>query len=163
MIIRSTASLPPATVQVPTIGLDEAEKHLIQHKRLFDGFVAQLHTANSQHPNARAEILTLSIETSRLRVTWTTDASKLSSDEPYMFSTGLLGQLTCNDVAAGIERGALPYIASIHRQVISINALVRTAFNPWNRMTAMMKAMDEDAGALYLIVSQAAARDRVGR
>ena len=158
MIISRTKSGLPFTIAAPTIGSSEAEKLLACHRRLFDAFGASI---KSPGPAETGPVrLSLCIETERVRMTSTRDPSRLSADEAYRFTIDLASHLTRADILAGIEQGALCYVASIHSRVLAMNNLSRGDLHPLISVVVLMTAIEQDSNGFCRIVMDAAERNR---
>ncbi|CUX03376.1 hypothetical protein [Agrobacterium genomosp. 2] len=160
MIISRTVPHLSLTVSAPTIGMREAKRHLVRHRHLFDDFVSILHAAGkdpSSNTGTRAPRLSLCIETDRVRLTANKDSSWLPSGDSYSFLIDLPGHLTSADIRTAMDQDALLFFASIQSRVIAVNSLGENDLDPWFRVQVLMKAIEQDAKAVCLIISNAAA------
>lgn len=163
MIITRTHT--PAEVLVPPkVGAKYAARHLKNNSSRFRHLLASVKSRDDNPPielpfDLAKPQLAISVEQNRIRVMPLDKAMEFHSDD-YRFTARLALETTLADIAAALDNGALPYVASLQVQVRRVNQM-SAASHPataWD-LNAVFRDMDEDARAIFKILADAKARN----
>ena len=159
-----TKSHTPAPLLVPPkVGIKHAARHLRNNSSRFRHFRSSINPSADNRVlelplNLEKPRMAISVEQHRIRLMLLDEAMRFKADD-YRFTARLALHTTHSDVAAALDNGALPYLASLQIQVRRVNQM-SAASHPATAsdLTSVFRDMDEDARAIFRIIVDAKAQ-----